>query len=817
MTNKPHPEYARLLRLSSTLRRHNSPLEYNIEFHIFDATPGRFKYRHRHKVYKVRQEITGIDNQENGSAEIKDVEMDNVMLPVSVAEIKKESTSTPALAHNLQNPIIRSNSISSGSNRKEKIPSAINIGSMQTFNTSMEIQSVFKILQVEIAALIQKDVFIDVSKISDISSPHLVHCTSEIKSVLPIKIQKIRNGNLNPREIEREIKLPINVNGKLAIVLEFRDEIKYDKYFENPFISSTLNHRVMSNLVIDHLTHNAKCDIDCVIDGLVSKIKCTFQGHRNYRPRKKVQKPEINNQVNNQLPVEPQQQHVSVIQPVIKTEILPQPQPQPQPQLNSNNVPSISNIVMNVNNSASNSSMVQDSMHNGMNFTQQLPPQQTYSYPLNSLPQFNVPVSQQYSSPNIQQNTQFNPCYTPAIQIPPQFTNGAAPQPPPPPPAPPQYQQQPPPSVLQGQEPYICNPPNSVPSESVMVSPNRVKPKVEILAIENVSSVKIDVNNITGMKKISFSNPCVAPKEEPSNGFSSNNNNSQQHLETPSVSVMTIEKPAKQEAKLDDELVDFEDEIQTTMVASTLPKKPIHLITESRSLPSMQVLPKSPPPLHYPVTKSETNVTNNASPSMPKEVISTTPQNTPQIRPNVIKVQHTEKVDDRCKKVENPTTTDEATEAIKKKKIELTHKNIAEFFDAAKKKLIGPKKRTSEVVIDLTEDVSFPSIDLTDEEDRRMRIAKRSNIPDITFVGCDTESQSSASFLDDEEFLRDSQERARKKFLKRSSSTMHHDNVRNCKVYLVDVMKDIDKNFLKKDTSIRLQKTLTVPEIEVGF
>lgn len=803
LSNKPHPEYGRLLRLSSTLRRYKSPMEYNLDIYVFDAMPGRYKYRHKNKPVKPKPEIN--DSFENGNCDLSNslkdnsFEFDSSNLPISVNEIKTEQPPMLPIISQMQPQMTRV--------KKEKIPPAINLTGIHTFNSSAEIQNIFKIIQIEIAALIQKDVFIDISKISDISSPHLIQCVNhDVQSLLPIKIQKIRNGNLNPRDIDREIKMPLNVSGRLTIVLEFRDEIKYDEHFENPHIASSLHHRITSNIMIDHLTHNAKCEIDCIVDGFVSKIKCSFQGQKAYRPRKKVQKPNDINPMS--------AEHISVIQTPPKVEIIGQ-----QLSSSSNNIPSISNIVMNVNNNTNSNNNVNstpvDSMHNGMNYVQH----PTYPYPN----QFTVPVSQQYST-NIQ--TQYTPtvCYAQSndnnmstmapihssvIQAPPQFTNGVAQQPQQ---IPPQFQQQQQPqqTVLQGQEPFICNsnaalPPPDNSSNNILVSPNRVKPKVEILKIEDVSDI-----NLTGLKKISFSNPCIVVKEEPpNNGFNK--------IE-PGVSVVTIEKPIKQEIKSEDELVDFEDEIQTTMLQSTVPKKHIH-IPETKSLPNI-TLPKSPPPLHYPTNKNEINpqqVTTEAK----KEPIQ---QNvTPQIRPNVIKSPLTspqlivqEKLDMRP---EIPKD-----DAMKKMKIDLS-KNFAELIENAKKKLAEKQKEMNEVVIDLTEDISEPSIDLTNEfntadiyDDRRLKMAKKS-VPDITFIGCDTVPVRSNRSTDSEDsILRDSEERARKRILKRSLPiSQSDDNTRKCKVLLVDVMKDMDKSFLKKETPIRLQKIQSDPCREVSF
>ena len=780
LSNKPHPEYGRLLRLSSTLRRYNSPLEYNLDFYVFDATPGRYKYRHKNKLIKAKQEMSESLDNGNGdlSNSIKDnsFELDLLNLPITVSEIKTE---VPMLPIPPVQPIIRI--------KKEKIPPAINLTGVHTFNSSAEIQNIFKILQIEIAALIQKDVFIDISRISDISSPHLIQCfNNEVKSSLPIKIQKIRNGNLNPREIEREIKMPLNVTGKLTIILEFRDEIKYDEYFENPFITSSMHHRIMSNLMIDHLTHNAKCDIDCIVDGFVSKIKCSFQGQKTYRPRKKVQKPDIN-------PVSTEQFSVIQTPSTIKTEVIG--------QSSSNNVPSISNIVMNVNNNI-NSTPAVDPMLNGMNYVPQQNIQQPYPYPQIGSNQFNVPVSQQYST-NIQ--TQYTPsvCYAQSndnmstmshssvIQVPPQFTNGIAQQ---------QFQQQPQQAVLQGQEPFICNsnaapPPDHNNSSNALVSPNRVKPKVEILKIEDVSDI-----NLTGIKKISFSNPCIVVKEEPPNNGCNQNETS--------VSVVTIEKPIKQEIKSEDELVDFEDEIQTTMLQSTVPKKHIH-IPETKSLPNIS-LPKSPPPLHYPSNKNEINTQiSKEAVNEPKQMTSPTQFNiSSQMRPNVIK---------------SPITSPqpEEVDCLKKMKIDFT-KNLVDLIDNGRKKYVDKRKDVAEVVIDLTEDISEPSIDLSSEmfgddiyDDRRLKMAKKS-VPAITFIGCDTVRHTNRTSEDSDEFIYKTSERMKKKKLKRSwSMSQSEENIRKCKVLLVDVMKDMDKSFLKKDTPIRLQKVPSAPSIEV--
>lgn len=779
LANKPHPEFARLMRLSSTLKRYNNPIEYNVEHNTFDATPGKYRYRMKNKVYKERTDgpVLKFENGTGESLTVKNgLELgEGLQIPFPLSDIKRE------LPFNVS-PVV-------AKQKREKIPPAINLAGVQTFNTSLDIQNCFKILQSEIASLLRKDVFIDISRISDISSPHLVQCTTDIKSTLSIKIQTIRNGNLSPREIDHEIKLPTSISGKLNIILEFRDEIKYDDLFENPFVVSTLHHRIVSNLVIDHVTHNAKCDIDCIINGDVSKIKLSFQGQKTYRPRKKVQKLDTN----------PTEQHVSVIQQPPKLDI------QPPPQTNSKSIQS--NIVMKVENSEIGSQNHQ-------------PQQVSYNFPNNNATpinpiappnQYNVLMNPQYSNAMptmyeqgsyVHMNQDINPkphVNSTVIQVPqPTFTNGVVPHHQPPP----QYQLEQP---MQAPEPYICGPTPVPPT-------NYVKPKVEILAIENISPIKKETNVTPqyASPKISFSNPCLVLKEEPK--------------VDPNIAVMTIEKPTKQEIKEEeDNLVDFEDQIQTTMLASTQPKK----LAETCS----PLIPKSPPPLHYPVNKVESSsLYNNQIPQKQNSqpvAQSHSPQLQPTNRPNVIKsptptkqpeTEPVEKIDltqhVKAVKTSNPPNQLEV-EPLKKGKIDLTQ-NILSIIEKTKQKvdakLMEEKKNSPACVIDLTDDISESSSELLNKfqelKEKKAEILK-DFVPDITFIECDTKPENSSDADDeDETFNKESVHRARHNLIKKSSAKKR---VSKCKVYLADVMKEIDINFLKKNNRIRLQRMSTAP------
>lgn len=829
VSNRPHPEYARLMRLTSTMMRFSNLMEYLLEAYDMEVTPGKFKYISRQKAAKIKLEPidyvesmisdqdTSINNDD--SMELSLSKHSRVEEPSAVA-IKKETNGQSTKKVN---------------GRKEKLPPSIVLAGTETFNVSSEIQNVFETLKREMSEMIEKEVLFDMGKICDTASPNIVQCTSANPSVtnstVPIKVQRIRNSHLDPREFIREVQLPSNVSGKVCIFKEIRDEIAYDEHFDNPQIKSTVLHRISSTVTIDNLTHSVKFDLDCSIENFVSKMRFVFQGTKNARPRKKPAKKTVSpenpptvNDASNGTSIKTEPGQVSVIQSLSNTHFTT--------QSNSNNDNTTQTTKTASNNVITNNSSIilpspSDSQTNVF-VTPSVTAQQSFLPPFgsigsshydNSLNQFQQPtttsIPSQYPmivSSSQSNETSNNPGYALAASIHSRAScndnvNGV------------DYQQH---SMLinQSNQPFVTEyeEVQMQQEQNIFISPNRVQPKVEILKVENVN-----------VNKLSFANPTimVKVKEEVPNGNTQMNNS------------MAI--------SIKNELVDFEEEIGQSAI---IPKKPMNIPVALDTLPKFMAA--SPPPLHYHLSNFDLmNVKQETFEDAFQEEPVIMPRKEPMkffandkiIIPKIesIQILPAEKVQSPIKesfslpKCELPIVQQIVQKPDKEIKTKLFKNPFASIDEPPTNNLkkhnnsteLNGKKNNNKCesdVIDLTEDNFESTIDLTAfnpshrNKPRPLRHKRQGEVLDITFVSCANASTSSSAdymptiSLDStlkNELSISAQRRSENKKMKRSLSPYSNSNytVKDCKVRLVDVMKNWDQKscLLKKETKIRLE------------
>lgn len=269
--NRHHPEYCRLRRLTFTMKKYYHVFEYYLDTYSFDGTAGKYKFLSKHKVYKTKV-VASIEN-----ADISE----------DVKPSPKELLLTPKPNKIVYTAALVNDKFKSILTRPKKMTTIMLAPSAETtFFVSDEIRRAFLHLETELMRICEKKVKINIEKIVDSTSPHMIHATSIGKSTLSVNLQKIRNTNVDPREVPIDIDFPINVSGKLLIIKEYRDEVEYDENFDNPKVKSTSTLRLAGTVVLEKLSHNVKFELDCTIDSLKSKFKCVFQGSKS-KVRKK--------------------------------------------------------------------------------------------------------------------------------------------------------------------------------------------------------------------------------------------------------------------------------------------------------------------------------------------------------------------------------------------------------------------------------------------------------------------------------------------------------------------------------------------------
>jgi hypothetical protein len=845
LANRHYPEYARLCRLATSLKRFDNVMEYYLEYYLFDSTPGVFKFKLKYKKNKIITENLENINENNcinNSSSSNNEAIGNETESVIVSDIKFEpqiSTTLPqceifeqkdAAKERLKkmlNAMPKEMNVPQIKVRREKVPPAIVLTDVQTCNTSPDIQKVFRILESEVGALIDKQVKIDTSCMEDASSPHFVHCFSPRNSILSIKKQRCRNGMFDSREVTRNVEFPLSVVGKLIIMHEYRDTIEYDEFLENPFIKSTDQFRIICGVTIEHLSHNIKFELDCLVDNFVSKIKCSLLGGKARLPRKPVAKPlpqtpVIMQQVSNQ-PVKIIQDTPSNIQPNINVEVQQiKNVSKVQETQNVNEILQTQNIseihqAQNVNEIQHTQNVIEVQQTRNVREVPNPPsilyPQMTstvISYPTQTiqtqssayLPSYNIIASSgqfsivstptpQYSQPMSynHQQPQSQICYTistPALnqnilQAPTVIQSNQI------------MQQQQHPQIMLNDVSYQQMKTEESPSkilvyenntktnahahENVIMSPKRIK--VEVLKVETISP----------------SNEVLKPLSVNGNGHLTDDESSR---------IIEVTKTVQNGTK-SSELVDFEAQIQLSMVKPQLPAATDQkrAISVEEDLKPVKSLPSSPPPLHYPKPNSDqckqTNVTIecqvNSIPLVKEEKV--IPEScSPPVLPAPIAInQHS-----------SPKTHQHASNVIMKKKKKSESNNPVQIVDD---------------FIDLTDDASDVSIDLTRENrfsiDQQMKKLKsvEKNAIDIAFVSC-TVKRDETPFskvpvntkLVDNGAMRALHRTASKLKRPRSISPIANQKhlLKQMKVQVVDVMKEFDKNFMKKDTSIRLKE-----------
>lgn len=786
MFSKPHPEYTRLLRLTGTQMRFVNPIDFLMETYVMDVMPGKFKYTLKNKILKAKPE--SFENFDSGSNQT--IESGETMTTVMAPTMSEDNSMTvkmqvASFINNKQSKI-----------KKEKLAAAISLSSTESFNVSNEILNIFYNLKHELAQVTGKEVLIDLNKLSDMSSTNTINCINATQSNLIIKCTRTRNSHLDPRERSLDIPMPLLMNGKLTLVNEIRDSIEYDEFFDNPKIQTTFTYRLIGTLIVENLSHNVKFDLDISIDGVVSKLKIVFQGIKNSRPRKKLVKHPI------------AEATLPLSQPVTMTNAFVQ-------QSNSNTMPQVSN------------SAVQPSQP-----TPPLPQPaliNSHASPPSCLPSFGtivtshyVPVNNSYENAAHSLPLQYSLAPASVPSMTPVIANGnhttasssssyssviptaaapvphAPPPPPHPPPHPPQcssnginYQLQ---SNQIAQSNQQFQPPNNfdlntIKTENVQPHPISSPPtrvKVEILKVEDVSPMKL-----------SFSNPCIVAK---------NDNTIQPSVVDANVKIE--KQSVKNEA--DDELVDFEVAIQTSMVTSAVIPKKSALFPESiRSMQSTNKTIISPPPLHY------------HTPKISEKSIVEIPKNEPVVFKRELLQSPTKEI---CAPASNPPPLDKKPPEAEAKAALAGSQNVPKATVPVTKPQVF-HKLTSNVIMKRTNLTEINGskknkevlkvtdvIDLTDDNcDGNDYIKERpnQNLLDIQFVSCETQEPE---FVALSPKINNRVARKRNfqnvptgpkiRALKRVPS---EDRSRKCKIRVVDILKNINQKSLKKNTRIELK------------
>jgi hypothetical protein len=464
--NKSPPEYARLMRLTSTLMRFRNIMEYALDTYIMDATPGKFKYKQKHKIAKVKPSEVDADANSNQSREISTEVRD----AINTEQLTLPEANKKHITVLLNNKVI-----------KEKLPPAITLNGNETFNVAKNILNIFYKLKCELSNFVGRDVFLDLSKVSDASSANLISCLHPEESKLVIKTCRTRNGRLDPREKFVEVALPLLVNGKLTIVTEIRDEFEYDEFLEHPSFKTTVSYRFNGTLIVESLSHNVKFDLDCSVDNVVSKIKVIFQGVKSSKLRKKSAQ-KVDNSSS-----KPTQ---NGLQLSIATTVAALP----FHQQTSNNPDTISRKISSEQQKKTVHSTISQ-LHSSSSYLLEFGAIMTAAYNQAQTHQITNALlsSSQYSSPT-----------NDILQVPSEqlqhtasCTNGA--------------------SYHNREEEFAHQPIHPISADSRDFSSKIAlqKPKIENIKLERVS------------KKLSFGNPCVAVEEENTNGFMSAQVNNQ--------------------------------------------------------------------------------------------------------------------------------------------------------------------------------------------------------------------------------------------------------------------------------------------------
>lgn len=490
--NRQHPEYTRLQRLTFTVKRFYHVFEYYHATYVFDGTPGKYRFIKNDKTYKMKQNIAGISWKSPQNPEIPTATTNIVKNEDSETRTTLSFPSYQEYATKVKEDILNDLKMVNGKPKSKPKPKNVKAPTIpsdaSTFFASDEICNVFLKLQRELTLLCGKNVKIDINKITDTNSPHLIYATTINKSSFPLNVQKIRNSLVDPRNYIHDIELPLVASGKLTLVIEFRDIIEYDEFNDNPKVKSTQTMRIEGTVLLEKLSHNVKFDIECTVESYASsRIKCIFQANKARPPAKK--KPIAKVEINTTLAVPPEQQvnnSVSQQQPITVMEIKDE-------KIKDKSVISNSTCVKKNNYQVYSATLL-------IRNHQQNYPQQNNIYlpPFNSIAPstsqyMQQPVITQYSSPSTYSNNTTN--YSANIQPPPITSAITVPVT----------------TTIQYNNSNNVDT-NHQKDEVLQSNESCVKPRVEILKIEKITPPKnateTTINNVQVTKKLSFG---VAP------------------------------------------------------------------------------------------------------------------------------------------------------------------------------------------------------------------------------------------------------------------------------------------------------------------
>ena len=294
------PEYGRTMRILTLGILNDSVLEYFVETFNFFVDKGKYRFVNKYSTRSATSSLlddstagSGLDDtqkMEQPKAEkevkrkppktklVKDL-IKSSKPPKDLLKPPKESFRSPKEQSSVVQPKVK----------KETKP----LSPQETFQASQEILSIFKNIEEGLAVILNAPVSFDLKQMCDESSPHKVAITFNTPNdkYFPLNFSKRRNlqcghGQANSRQISTLLSLPARLHGYISVLVEHMDAIVYDENLENPTVKSSGRLTVSGNIGIDHCSHNIKnMDMECSGEGFKACIKVTLRNGSRSRPR----------------------------------------------------------------------------------------------------------------------------------------------------------------------------------------------------------------------------------------------------------------------------------------------------------------------------------------------------------------------------------------------------------------------------------------------------------------------------------------------------------------------------------------------------
>lgn len=267
LTARPLPQHALLHRTVNIAYTSTSMLDYCVDHYTFDATPCRYSY-------KKKGEEGEEEEDEEGEEEVKVVKPKPLRKPTEMApkparKSIEPTSKPPPPPKTLTPPVIRTH--------KAKRPPAVEINTVEPFDSSYELLSVFLLMQNELSNIIGAKVTIDMRPMSIAQSQHKVTFTYDTTSELPVNVCSLRNNKLT-HITTKVLTLPARIHGNLVVTFETIDAIVYDENNE-PKIKTERLPKISGAITFDHMSHAIKLmNIECTVGNVKSNFKFSMRG-----------------------------------------------------------------------------------------------------------------------------------------------------------------------------------------------------------------------------------------------------------------------------------------------------------------------------------------------------------------------------------------------------------------------------------------------------------------------------------------------------------------------------------------------------------